>query len=183
MSECDWERLTRKFNGKSPFRIGVTWCMGWWRYWTYCRSATSLFHRQSVYRVQIVWSWMVVWPQGQDQNRQPHRTPLNPLQNPCTWWYRGIFSVLCYLLKIAWQNRKAVSIKYSPLWQWFLKMLIFQWVAISQYKGLTRLFTDNSVTLTATSKSSYFSIICNHPIYKTVQYLHRKTSEVFLAIH
>lgn len=130
--ECDWERPTRKANGKSPW-AGVTWCMGWWRYWTDCRSATPLFHRQSVYRVQIVWSWMVIWPQGQDPNRQPHRTPLNSLQNPCTRWQievyviGGIFSILCHLLKNSLtEPEKAASLKHSLPWQWFLKTLIFQ---------------------------------------------------------
>lgn len=99
VSECDWGRLTRKTNGKSPSWAGVTWCMGWWRCWADCRLTTSLFHRQSVYRVQIVWSWMVVWPQGQRPWRQPRRTPLNSFRTPCTWWYRGIFSILCYILK------------------------------------------------------------------------------------
>ena len=168
MSECDWERLTRKTNGKSPSWAGVTWCMGWWRCGVGCRPTTSLFHRQSVYRVQIVWSWMVVWPQGQRPWRQPHGAPLNSLQNPCTWWYRGIFSISCYLLK------NSLTEPESCIYQVFASLTVISkssYFSIScnhPYIRLSSTFTVNSVTLTVTSKNAYFSISCNHPIYKTV---------------
>lgn len=126
------------FNGKSPSWAGVTWCMGWWRCGADCRPTTSLFHRQSVYRVQIVWSWMVVWPQGQRPWRQPHRTPLIPPKPPCTWWYRGIFSILCYL----WKN--SLTEPESCIYQVF-------------------------TSLTVISKSSYFSMGCNHPYIENWQ--------------
>lgn len=110
------------------------------------------------------------------------QNPVNPSKTPCTWWYRGIFSILCYLLK------NSLTEPESCIYQAFTSLTVTSknsYFSMSCnhpiYRELTSLFTVNSVTLTVTSKSSYFSNGCNHPIYKTVQYLHRETSEALLT--
>lgn len=129
--------------------VGV-WVCSQAYYFAMSLSGCSSCFGCSVENGRLTWRTEAVKTTTKTRPNPPSLPPLNIF----SWW------VVKPLDKAGKLYLSVGHIKISS-WQFVEKTLIHQWVVISQYRELTRPFTENSVTLTVISKNAYFSISCN----------------------